>query len=659
MIELSKIKGVGPNVLKKLHENNIFTTKDVLNTLPVSYETFKISSLEDQGILNVKGVVTEEASIVNLKNNVKMVTFLALVENKNIKVNCFNLVYITKFIEIGKEVVLIGKYEKKYRTFVASKVYPIDTYKEGIEPIYPIEGIGNRIFQKIALEILNQNEIYNEFLPKSLLNKYHLIDRKTQYFLAHNPKDMSDYNQVLRKNKYEELLKFELKIQMIKYRNQNLKKEPKKYDLSLIKLLIDSFPFELTDDQKKSTNDIFNDLRSNKRMNRLLQGDVGSGKTVVAILASFAAVTASSQVALMAPTEILAMQHYQTFLSALRMFNVEIAYLSSSTKAKDKKEIKEKLKNGKIDIIIGTHSLISDDVEFKNLSLIITDEQHRFGVEQRKSLREKGNNPDVLFMSATPIPRTLAISIFGDMDVSTIHTMPRGRKKVITKAYPYKDYDKVKEFVLEELKLKHQIYVVTPMIEDESDSASVYNTYDELKTYYKDFNVSYLHGKMDLNEKAKVLEDFYNNNINILVSTTVIEVGVNIENATVIIILDANRFGLSQLHQLRGRVGRCDMQSFCFLITDEVYVSERLNVLEETTDGFLIAEADLELRGPGDLLGKNQSGIPNFKYASLIKDKNILDAALIDASEIVSSNNREYEFLIKYTNKALKEESLD
>ena len=659
-MDIKNIKGIGPNILKKLNENNIFTEKDIINTLPISYETFKLGDLNTNGVTNIKVIVRELPKITNLKNNVKMINFLVVHNNNNLKVTIFNNVFVTKILELGKEVVLVGKYDSKFRNFIASKVYTLDSYKEGIEPIYPIDGINNRTYQKIALETLKNvdNTLY-DFIPKEYLSKYKLLNRKDQYYLAHNPNSVDDFNQVLRKNKYEELLKFELKLQYIRKKNHDNIKEKKNININEVYDFVRKLPFALTDDQKKVTREIINDLQDKKCMNRILQGDVGSGKTIISIISSFAVSKAGYQVAVMAPTEILALQHFESFNELLKDEGINVRLLTSSTKTKEKREIKESLVNGNIDIIIGTHALISDDVVFKNLGYVITDEQHRFGVEQRKNLRLKGKNPDVLFMSATPIPRTLALSLFGDMDISTIHTMPSGRKEVLTKVCSYSEYDDVKRFLHQELKLGHQAYVVCPLIEGDDESQTVESAVIELKDSLVGYNVDILHGKMSSEEKADKLERFVNNDIQVLVSTTVIEVGVNVKNATVMVVLDASRFGLSQLHQLRGRVGRNDLQSFCFLVTDEVYVSDRLNVLEKTNDGFVISEKDLEIRGPGELLGKNQAGVPNFKYASLVKDKRILECAIDDAYNIINSNNPDYEYIVNYTIKTLKENNFD
>ncbi|MBR2891510.1 MAG: ATP-dependent DNA helicase RecG, partial [Bacilli bacterium] len=400
----------------------------------------------------------------------------------------------------------------------------------------------------------------------------------------------------------------------------------------------DKIPFKLTNDQELAIEDILKDLESSSRMNRLLQGDVGSGKTVVAFVAMYANYLCGYQSSLMAPTEILATQHYNNLIKFFKDKKIKVALLTGSTSKKEKNEIYEGLENGSIHMVIGTHALIQDEVNYNNLGLVITDEQHRFGVNQRSNLKNKGNAPDILYMSATPIPRTYALSIYGDMDISSIKTMPNGRLPIETYLKKNSDMLDILNMMYKELKDNHQIYVIAPLIEESEkiDLENVYELESKFNKAFKDiYKVGVLHGKMDPIEKDKMMDSFKNNEIQILISTTVIEVGVDVPNATMMVIFDSFRFGLSQLHQLRGRVGRNSLQSYCILISD--YEKERLNILTETNDGFKISEEDFRLRGSGDLFGIRQSGDMSFRLADIKKDYNILVKAKEDSEEILNN----------------------
>lgn len=411
------------------------------------------------------------------------------------------------------------------------------------------------------------------------------------------------------------------------------------YDVERLKQFTKKLPFELTMAQKRVTNEICRDLRNPHHMQRLLQGDVGSGKTVVAAIALYATVTAGFQGALMVPTEILAQQHMESLSQLFDPNEVTVALLTGSTKAKERRELLERLENGEIDIVVGTHALIQEGVAFQNLGLVITDEQHRFGVNQRKVLREKGWRPDVLFMTATPIPRTLAITAYGEMDVSVIDELPAGRIPIETRWVRTPQLDSVLEWTYKELRRGHQMYVICPLIE-ESEALDVKNAveiYEKLRELFApEYEVGLLHGKMKNQEKDQIMETFKENQLQILVSTTVIEVGVNVPNATVMLIMDADRFGLAQLHQLRGRVGRGSEASYCILVANpknELGV-ERMKIMTETTNGFILSEKDLELRGPGEVFGFRQSGLPEFAIADLVTDGNVLEVAREEAAAI-------------------------
>ena len=428
-----------------------------------------------------------------------------------------------------------------------------------------------------------------------------------------------------------------LKINRLRISRNKVDGVKRDIDKALVDEFINTLPFKLTEDQLKSVDDIYNDLTSNKRMNRLIEGDVGSGKTIVAFISLYINHLSGYQGVLMAPTEVLANQHYNNIK---KFMNINIEILTGSTKSKDKKDILKRLKNKEIDILIGTHSLFSDDVIYNNLGLVITDEQHRFGVNQRASLKNKGITPDILYLSATPIPRTYALTIYGDMDISIINTVPNGKKEIITILKKNSEIKDVLTMMLEELKKKHQIYVIAPLAEDSdnSDLESVNALSDKMnKALGKVANIGIMYGKMDTEDKDNVMNKFKNKELDILVSTTVIEVGVDVENATMIVIFDAERFGLSTLHQLRGRVGRNTLQSYCILVSDKD--TERLNIMVNTNNGFKISEEDFKLRGSGDLFGVKQSGDMNFKLANIKRDFKLLLKAKEDSLEYLNSND--------------------
>jgi len=500
-------------------------------------------------------------------------------------------------------------------------------------------------------------EVLPETIPYYLQESYKLVSIREGLEGIHFPLDAGHAKQARRRFAYEELLNFQLRIQALrKIRKDSEHGTVIQFNVHKLRDFIASLPYELTNAQKRVVNEICKDLKEPHRMNRLLQGDVGSGKTVVAAIGLYAAVTAGFQGALMAPTEILAEQHLENLKEWFQPFGVRVALLSGSTKTKERRVILADLANGDLDIVIGTHALIQPDVIFHKLGFVITDEQHRFGVEQRRILRDKGENPDVLFMTATPIPRTLAITAFGEMDVSMIDEMPAGRKQIETHWMKKEQFGSVLSKLELELAAGRQAYAICPLIE-ESDKLDVQNAveiYEQLATYFKDrYHVGLMHGRLSADEKDAVMRAFSEGTIQVLVSTTVVEVGVNVPNATFMLVYDAERFGLAQLHQLRGRVGRGEHQSYCILLADPKSDEgkERMQSMTETNDGFRLAEKDLELRGPGDFFGRKQSGLPDFKVADLVHDYRILETARKDASEMLETKefwqDDDYQYLRK------------
>lgn len=639
-MELENIPKIGNKTLNDLHKLNIFTTNDLINFYPYRYNFYNptnINTVQDNIIITINGIIESTPKIVFIKRNLNYLTFRVLSSNKLINVTIFNRAFMKNNLIVGKSICLTGKYNTEKNLFTASNILLKPIMSTIIEPIYHLKGnLKNKNLNNLIIDILNKNE-YNNTLPEYIVEKYNLLDEYNSLKEIHNPQNINILKKANLTLIYKELFDFMFKINYLRLkRNTNEINIVKDFDVDKLNKLINNLPFELTKDQLNAIDDITNDFKSNKRMNRIIIGDVGSGKTIVSFIAIYANYLAGYQSALLAPTEILAKQHYDNIKNILDI-NVEL--LTSSTKKKDRENIINKLKNNELDCIIGTHSIINEEVEFNNLGLVITDEQHRFGVNQRKNLQNKGESVDVLYMSATPIPRTYALTIYGDMDISEIKTKPSGRKEVITKLYKESELKDALKIMLNEIKKGHQIYVVSPLVEENDDK----NLYDVEKLRDK-LNIAFnnmvpidiLHGKLKNKDKEEIMNNFKNGNTKILISTTVIEVGVDVKNATCIVIFNAERFGLSTLHQLRGRVGRNDFISYCLLISN--YEKERLNVLTESTDGFYISEKDFELRGSGNLFGTKQSGEMDFKLANIKRDIKILKQCNIDSKEFIDNN---------------------
>ena len=643
-MELEKIKGIGQAKIKILNKLNIENVEDLLMHYPFRYDVIKktdITNLQDEDKVIIDGIIETNPNVFYFSRKKDKTSFKLNTGDKLLNIVIFNRGFLKSKLLIGTTITVIGKYDKRNNNVVASEIrFEKLKEKEEIEPVYHItNGITgkqiNNIIRNIDIDVL-------DYVPEYINDKYKLLSKKEAIKEIHFPTTINKLKQARTKLKYEELFLFMLKINYLK--NKNHKEGLKKIiDYNKVQELINNLPFELTKDQLKSVEDIYNDMVDVKQMNRLLQGDVGSGKTIVSFISLYMNYLAGYQGSLMAPTEILAIQHYNNIKKILPDLNIEL--LTGKTKTKEKNEILKKLKNNEIDILIGTHSLISENVIYNNLGLVITDEQHRFGVNQRANLKNKGTNPDILYMSATPIPRTYALTIYGDMEVSNIKTMPSGRIEVKTLLKKDSEIKSVLELMYKELKNNHQVYVIAPLIEsnEESEMENVYELEEKMnKAFGKLYKVGILHGKMSNKEKDEVMNDFKDNKIQILVSTTVIEVGIDVKNATVITIFDSYRFGLSALHQLRGRVGRSSLESYCILISSKE--TERLNVLTKTTDGFKISEEDFKLRGSGDLFGIRQSGDMNFKLADLKNDYNMLLKAKEDSDYFIKNDLNKIEY---------------
>ena len=646
-MKLTDIKGIGAKSEELLNKLGIITIDDLLTYYPVRYDILKRSDLntiteEDKAIID--GKVDSIPLILRFNKGLNKMNFRLAIPNGVVGVSIFNRAFMKSHLAIGTSVIVIGKYDKVKNTITASDIrFGSLTKEEKIEPVYHLtSGITSKnLSTYINLGLIMYGREIQDYIPNYLQEKYNFVNKKTALNIVHNPSDLDKLDIIRKRLKYEELFLFMAKINYLKEKNKKENGLARNITDTDINDFYKLLPFTLTNDQNTVIHEIVSDLNSKKVMNRLLQGDVGSGKTIVSFAAMYFNKLSGYQSALMAPTEILATQHYNN-INKLISDKVNVRLLIGSLTKKEKNKIYEELEDGTVDIVIGTHALIQEDVRYFNLGLVVTDEQHRFGVNQRANLKNKGITPDVLYMSATPIPRTFALTIYGDMDISIIKEMPKGRIPVKTLIKSDEEITDVLDLMYSELKEKHQIYVIAPLIEgdEESELTSVNDLKDKMNLAFgTKYTIEVLHGKMPNSLKDEIMLKFKNNEINILISTTVIEVGVDVPNASMMVIFDANRFGLSTLHQLRGRVGRGSIESTCILISKTE--TERLNVLNNTNDGFLIAEEDFKLRGSGDLFGTKQSGDMNFKIANLKEDYKILVEANKDAKEFWKKSDEE------------------
>ncbi|WP_373898492.1 ATP-dependent DNA helicase RecG [Haloimpatiens sp. FM7315] len=648
--DITSIKGVGNKTKEMFNKCGINTVLDLVLYFPREYENINNASLNNLAINEINILkVTVKNIYKDIRKNGKLITTIEFRErNLTITGKWFNQSYIKRRFILGKEYLLEGKidlFNNRYY-IINGKIINTDKEIQCIRSIYALKGdITNNIFIKTISSILNSINI-KENLPNKILNKYKLVDLNFAIKNIHRPKDYDSLEDSIRRLKFQELFMYCLKINMLKEYLNNSKKGIAFKLSDKIELLKEKLPFNLTKAQNRVINEILEDQRKGISMNRLVQGDVGSGKTVIAIIAMFNVVDNGYQSVLMAPTEILAKQHYKEVCSLLKDFNVRIELLTSSVTKKNKEIIKEKLVNQDIDILIGTHALIEEGINFKNIGLAVTDEQHRFGVMQRNKLNNKGSNIDTLVMSATPIPRTLNLAIYGDLDISTIDELPPGRKLIDT-YWVNKGYrERVYNFAIKQIEEGRQVYIVCPLVEvnEKLSLCSVEEIYDELKSnYFRDINIEILHGKMSNNEKEDVMNRFNSGEIKALVCTTVVEVGVNVPNATLMIIENSERFGLAQLHQLRGRVGRGENKSFCILISynNSEKTKKRMEIIKNSNDGFYIAEEDLKLRGAGEVFGYRQHGDNGFLLSDIFIDADMLKNAAFEAKNICKSREKE------------------
>lgn len=654
-MDIKNLHQVGEKTSKILNKLGIFTDDDLINYYPYRYNVYNFSNeLIDNSTLIINVIIESNPIVSYIKKNFNRLSFRARYNERIFNVVIFNRAYLKTNLTIGKNITIIGKYDFKKNIFTSSDI-KFNVTNGQIEPVYHLtKGITNNTVSKLIKD--NFNNIYiKDSLPSNIISKYNLLSKKDALYNIHFPNDLKMVHYAKNRLIYEELFDFSFKMNYFKNQNIRKDKEPKNIDINKINEFKKLLPFSLTTDQDNAYNEIVQDMSSNKKMNRLLLGDVGSGKTVVAVGAIYANFIAGFESTLMAPTEVLATQHYFSIKKILDKFNVAVELITGSMSKKEKEAIYKRVQNKEIDLLIGTHSLLNENIIFNNLGLVITDEQHRFGVHQRFTLEDKSKCPDILYLSATPIPRTYAMTIYGDLDISYIKTKPTGRKDIITKVKKNSDIKEVLGLMLEQIKLGHQIYVVSPLVEeDESLNLTSINLLKEkLSLAFKNlFRIEIIHGKMKTSEKESIMNDFKNNQIKILIATTVIEVGIDVSNATMMVIFNAERFGLATLHQLRGRVGRSDLQSYCYLISDSD--NDRLKVMEESNDGFYISQKDFEMRGHGDLFGVKQHGDMSFKLANLKNDYNILLFANEDAKKFIDSkeylNNEYYKDLAQNLN---------
>ena len=657
---VTDLKGVGTKTAAALGSLEIYSIYDLLYYFPFRYDelqTIPLDQIMDGQKVMLKGVVATEAFVSRFGYKKSRLSFKLRIDHDVVMVNFFNQPWLKEKIEVGKEVAVYGKYNISRQSLAGFKFIAAKENDSGMAPIY---SVNRHLRQKKLIDFINI--ALNEYLPAvddvvpvDIRRKYRLLPEKNIVQKMHHPQNFNESQIAKRSAIFREFFIFQTELAQLTEVNPQNKGIPKKYDLNEVAKLTKSLPFELSTDQKQVINEIFADLFSSRQMQRLLQGDVGSGKTIVAVYAIFAAVTAGFQAALMVPTEILATQHFKKIDELLRPLGVRCALLTGSTKALERKEIYTELTDGTINVVIGTHALIQSNVIFKKLGLVIIDEQHRFGVNQRQSLINKGNLPDVLSMTATPIPRTLALTVYGNMSISEIRHLPAGRKKVISSWKTSTQMDQVYQLMREQLKQGFQVYAVTPLI-TESEALDLKNAeqlYDKLSKDFPDEKVVLLHGQMPGNKKDEIMSEFAAGEINILVATSVIEVGVDVANANMMVIYNADRFGISQLHQLRGRIGRGKTQSYCIFLADPNTQAgkARMKIVASTTDGFKLAEEDLKMRGEGDIFGKAQSGLPEFQVGDVVNNYDTMVVAQKEARKLIKLDP----LLQKSENKTLKQ----
>lgn len=679
LLPVRQVAGVGPQKAKELEALGLTSVLALLEHYPFRYDDFRLRDLadvRDGEKVTVQGVISGEPHVQMWGYRKSRLTCVVLAGSFFITGVWFNRHYMKEHLQAGREIMLSGKWDARRRqlTVTESEFPGSSRARSGtLQPVYTVGGgVTQHWLRKTIKQALAQyGEQIDELLPERIIRRRTLMSRRRAIYAIHHPEETAHSREARARLVYEELFLFQLKLQAYRAVSRTrLGGNAMEVDRERVRAFVRALPYALTGAQKRVVGELLGDLQSEHAMNRLLQGDVGAGKTVVAAICLFAAWTAGFQGALMAPTEILAEQHARSLAALLEPHGLQVGLLTGGMGDKARKEIIAALQMGLLDVVVGTHALIQDDVYFRKLGLVVVDEQHRFGVQQRGVLRRKGQNPDVLTMTATPIPRTLAITAFGDMDVSTLDELPKGRLPIKTYAVRPDMMNRVIGFIRQETSAGRQAYVICPLIE-ESDKLDVQNAIDMHRLLEQSLagecRIGLLHGRQPGAEKDEVMRAFAAGELHVVVSTTVIEVGVDVPNATLMIINDADRFGLSQLHQLRGRVGRGEHQSYCILVSDpkSEQAVERLKIMTETGDGFVIARRDLELRGPGEFFGTRQSGLPEFKLADLLEDFETVEQARDDAAGLLADSefwtSAEYEPLRAYLQreKALQTDAID
>ena len=651
-MELSDIKGVGKATLEQLNKEGVTTIDELLFTYPNSYEIYEFDKekIFSGDYVCINAICDTKPAFIKYRSNVYSVIFYVLVDGIRVKCIFFSSDYLRYKLFKGVSCILYGRYKKEEKEFYIKRVF-FDDFEKKINVSYKYKNIKAYQIQKIVSNIYDLGYRVGETIPKELLTKYKLYSMNELVYKSHLPIDKMDIIQINRRRKYEEFFWYAMSFNLLRNMRSKSEKPIRHMDEEFMKFFINGLSFKLTDGQKSAIKDVTRDILGKYPMNRLVQGDVGCGKSIVSIFAILALVTSNYQAALMLPTEILANQQYELIKEHFNKFGIKVCLLTSSVKKKERTEILEGLEDGSIQVLVGTHSLIQADVKFKRLGIAVIDEQHKFGVNQRKALIEKYPNTDALYLTATPIPRTLGLTFFGDLDISSIKDMPKGRMPVDTKIISYTKLKSLMHFIEGKISLGEQAYVVVPLVIENEDYDAI--PIDEAERIFKEelpnIEIKSIHGKMAIDKKNMIMESFRNGETKILISTTVIEVGVNVPNATMMVILDADRFGLAQIHQLRGRVGRGNKQSYCALVTKKLD-NERLRILESTTDGFGIAEEDFRLRGPGNYFGEEQSGFLALEYADFESDYRIWEAAKKDAEEYYPKYLSGEEASIRFTN---------
>lgn len=663
-MELKALR-ISDKKIQILAKMQVYQAMDLITYYPFRYDQIEVvprNAWEKDSRIALEAIQVSPARVMRFKGKQSLTRFQIMYEDEEFVVTIFNRPWVSAFT-VGKAITIIGKYEGGNKITVLQ--YNTQPLKDqlGIIPVYNTkEGITQKDIHKYiekAWDLLH-NDI-EEFVPETLRQTYRLITRKQALYAIHHPKNANALKQSLRYLKYEEFLRFQLSMQLMKTQEQLVVQgHEKQFDMEDVMRLKRALNFELTDDQQHVIDEILHDLKTDRVMYRMVQGDVGCGKTMVAAFGMYACVLAHKQAAFLAPTEILAKQHVQNLKRLFQDFDIEVDVLYASLKTADKRLVLNRLKQNEIDILVGTHALFQEDVTFFDLGMVVADEQHRFGVTQRRAMLDKGDKVDFLLMSATPIPRTLAISLYGDMDVSTIAQLPKGRQAITTKLIKSKSMSPILDDILTLIDQGNQCYVVCPAIEknEDYDMRNASDIYEGMQqSLGRVYQIDLLHGRMSAQEKDTVMERFVQGETQILVSTTVIEVGVDVRNANIMVIYDAHRFGLSQIHQLRGRVGRGDQPGYCYLLTNtsDNDSLQRMKICEKTQDGFEIARYDLQLRGPGDILGTRQSGVPGFVLGDVIQDSNILEVARDDAKKLLETlDEKGNEFIKKYVETSVK-----